>query len=680
METQRPLRDMVIAGLAAAAVFALLYLARLESYLLFHSIAELFAITVSACVFMVVWNSRRVMQNEYLIFIGIAALALCATDAAHLLSYQGMGVISGGPPDAATQLWVAARALQAVSLVVAPLLFGKKLNPNVSLFGWSAAVVLILASVFWWRIFPECLNKNGLTSFKVGAEIVIGALFIIALVLLRRNGHRFAPNVLRLLSWSIGVTVLSEAIFTLYSDPYGFLNLLGHYFRIVATYLLYKAIIETALTEPNAVLFRELADANKTLIEREAIIRREAELAQTLAVIDANVNSTLDLDEILERALLGAAQAVHADSAAISVREGTAWRVAHTYMLPDDFKGTLLDESSGRHLFAAAETRAPLLVLDTLTDPRVDPELARRLKVTGLLTVPLSSAGTVFGILTFHLRTPERQFRDTDREFAARLAISLALAFENARLYASQREIADTLQGAMLTFPESLPGVALGHAYRSADELARIGGDFYDAFELDDHRVALVLGDVAGKGISAAAASSIVRTTLHAFSSPGATPKDVLAAANEALERLLPEGVFATATYAIVDTATGIVDLCSAGHPDPFVCTPSGCIRHDALRNRPLGIWTDATFDQFRIALRPGESIVIFSDGLPDARHDKEFFGEERIGEILESMREADPQLIVDTLMAEVVAFAHSSHTDDIAIVAASITQPTSAE
>ncbi len=673
METRHHLRDGLTGSLIAAAVLALLYAARLESYLLFHSLAELFAIVVSAGVFIILWNSRKFVQNQYLLILGVASLAVGVLDMMHLLTYKGMGVLPNVSIDVPTQLWVAARGLQAITLVIAPAFFRKKLNMGLLLSAWAVAISLTLATIMWWQVFPKCLGADGLTTFKIIAEYVISGLFVIALLLLRRNAERFQPHLLRVLSWSIGITVLSELCFTLYADPYGPYNLLGHYLRILAAYLLYKAIVETALNEPNAVLFRELDNTNRALSEREARIRREAELAQTLSTIDAAVSSTLDLDEILSRALLGAAQAVHADTAAISVREGEKWRVSHVYRLAELPIGTMLDEEEGQHLFVAAAQHSPLMVQDTLNDARVNADFARRLGARSLLTVPLSGGGQVFGILTFHLRDPEREFRDSDKEFATRLAISLALAFENARMYAAQREIAETLQGAMLTFPDALPGLALGHAYRSADELALSGGDFYDAFVLDGNRVALVLGDVAGKGIAAAAASATVRTTLHAFSVPGARPSEVLASANEALVRLLPESVFATATYAIVDTATGIVDLCSAGHPDPFVCTTTGCIRHDALRNRPLGIWPDATFEEFQIRLSLGDAFVMFSDGLPDARRGREFFGEERIDRILDSLRDAAPQLIVDSLMSEVTAFSGEQHTDDIAILAASV-------
>ncbi len=307
-------------------------------------------------------------------------------------------------------------------------------------------------------------------------------------------------------------------------------------------------------------------------------------LSEAMNGIDAAINSTLELDQILTRALVGASHALNADSAAITFRMGDGWIVHHVYGLPDDLIGTVLREPEAQHLILAAESRMPIIIADAGHDDRVDPGLMNRYAIRSLLTVPLAAANDVIGIITFHMLSDLKTFDEAGRDFAARLAVALALAIENARLYESQHEIADTLQKAMLYFPEELPGVDLGHAYRSADEFALTGGDFYAAFELGDGRIGLVLGDVSGKGIEAATASSVVRTTLHAFSLRDSRPADVLAAANKVLVQLLPEGVFATATYATVDTLTGSVVLCSAGHPDPFVCTRTGCVRRDAKR------------------------------------------------------------------------------------------------
>ena len=673
METRANSRTYLSSIFTGAVVLGLLYLARISSYLLFHSLAELFAITVAACIFMVIWNSRRLIENQYLLFLGIAYLFIATVDLLHLLTYPGMGVFTGLSADVPTQFWILGRAMQAAAFFIAPSLFGRKTDTRLWIGMWTVITIVMTTLILATDRFPSCLGPDGLTTFKIGAELVISIVLLLSLVRLRRHSGRFRPSVLRALSWSVSVTIVSEVVFILYADPYGPLNLLGHFLRILATYLLYKGIIETALVEPHSVLFRELSASNAALRESDLVTRKAMALSDAMNGIDAAVNSTLDLDQILSRALLGSTDALDADSAAITYREGSGWVVRHVYGLSHDLVGTRLEEPEARHLFVAAEGRMPFIISDVLNDARVDPGLMSRYGVTSLLTVPLTAANEVIGIITFHMRSASKSFDVGGRDFAARLAVALALAIENARLYALQREIADTLQNAMLYFPDELPGVALGHAYRSADELALIGGDFYAAFELGDGRIGLVLGDVAGKGIAAATASSIARTTLHAFSVSEARPADVLSAANRVLCRLLPEGVFATATYATVDVVTGLVDLCSAGHPDPFVCTSTGCLRHDARRNRPLGLWEDTTYEEFSITLNPGDSIVLFSDGLPDARRGTEFFGEERIEAVLDRLRDADPQFIVDTLMADATTFAGDQHTDDIAIIAATI-------
>jgi len=675
MDIRRIPRTYLSSALIGTVIFGLLYLSRLYSYLLFHSLAELFAVCVAACIFMVVWNSRRLIENRYLLFLGIASIFIAAIDLLHLLTYTGMGVFPDTSSDVPTQFWILGRAMQAAALFIAPTLFDRNASTRTWVAIWATVATVGAGLILVTDVFPSCLGPTGLTSFKIAAELIISAVLLLALLRLRRSATRFQPNVLRALSWSVVVTIVSELVFITYADPYGPLNLLGHFFRILATYLLYKAVIETALTEPHNTLFRELSATNSALRETELTTRRAMALSEAMSGIDAAVSSTLELDGILKRALVGAADALSADSAAISMREGAAWTIRHVHGLPRDLVGSTIEEPEARHLSLAAEGRMPIIIENAVEDDRANPDLMARYGISSLLTVPLTTAGEVIGIITFHMRSRSKSFDEQGRDFAARLALALALAIENARLYASQRAIADTLQQAMLFFPDDLPGVNLGHAYRSADELALIGGDFYDAFELGDGRIGLALGDVAGKGIPAATASSIARTTMHAFSLTETRPSAVLAATNRALLQLLPEGVFATATYAVVDIRTGIVVLCSAGHPDPFVCTANGCLRHDARRNRPLGIWEDMTYEEFSVTLNPGDSIVLFSDGLPDARRGKEFFGENRIEGVLDRMRDEAPQRIVDTLMAEVLAFAGDQHTDDIAIIAATIRQ-----
>jgi PAS domain S-box-containing protein len=245
--------------LAGALVLVGLYLSSLYSYLLFHSIAEVFSIVVACGIFIIAWNSRRFQENSYFILIGIAFLFVGITDLLHTLAYSGMGVFPEYGTNLATQLWIVARYFQAVSLLIAPLLIGRKLRVQFVFLGYGIVFAFLMVSIFYWNIFPTCFIEGvGLTMFKKVSEYIISLILIGAIFTMFRKRGQFDASVLKLLFGAIIVTIASELSFTFYTDPYGFPNLLGHFLKIVAFYLIYKAIIETGLVKPYNLLFRDL--------------------------------------------------------------------------------------------------------------------------------------------------------------------------------------------------------------------------------------------------------------------------------------------------------------------------------------------------------------------------------------------------------------------------------------
>jgi PAS domain S-box-containing protein len=250
--------------LVGAAVFAGLYFSSWYSYLLFHSIAEIFSILVAFGIFVIAWNARRLLDNSYFIFIGIAFLFVGLLDLAHTLVYPGMGILPGYGTNEAAQLWIAARYLQSLSLLMAPLFIGRRLRVNWLMVGYGVVTALLLVSIFYWRSFPVCFVEGaGLTTFKIISEYVISLLLLGAIFTMWQKRREFDTNVLRFLSAAIIVTIASELAFTLYQSPYGLPNLIGHFLKIVAFYLIYKAIIETGLVKPYNLLFRNLKQSEE---------------------------------------------------------------------------------------------------------------------------------------------------------------------------------------------------------------------------------------------------------------------------------------------------------------------------------------------------------------------------------------------------------------------------------
>ncbi len=274
MENQLLIPRKYLSFFIGMLVFLGLYLTSLHHYLLFHSLAEIFSIVVACGIFVITWNSRRFLDNNYLLFIGIAFLFVGGLDLIHTLAYKGMGVFQGYETNLPTQLWIAARYLEGLSFFVASLFFSRKLKPNFVFLGYTVVTTLLLLSIFYWDIFPICfLEGVGLTPFKKVSEYIVCLIFLASIALLLRNRKGFDKNVMKWMIWSIIVTIFSELAFTFYVQAYGFSNLLGHFFKIASFYLIYKAIIETGLTRPYTLLFKNLKQSEEALRKSESKYR-----------------------------------------------------------------------------------------------------------------------------------------------------------------------------------------------------------------------------------------------------------------------------------------------------------------------------------------------------------------------------------------------------------------------
>jgi signal transduction histidine kinase len=269
-----PGKDIALFLFGVLVLFGL-YLTSLYNYLLFHSLAEVFSSVVACGIFMLAWNSRRFLDNDYLLFLGIAYLFIGGMDLIHALAYKGMGVFPEYDANLPTQLWIATRCLESLSLLIAPVFLRRRLKPNLLFLGYTVVISLLLGSIFYWNIFPDCYVEGvGLTSFKKVSEYIISLLLLASVAVLLRKRREFDRIVLRLLVLSIIVTIGSELAFTLYISVYGFSNLVGHFFKILSFYLVYKAVIETGLVKPYSLLFRNLKQSEEEL--RQYTVELEA--------------------------------------------------------------------------------------------------------------------------------------------------------------------------------------------------------------------------------------------------------------------------------------------------------------------------------------------------------------------------------------------------------------------
>ncbi len=266
MSTKSGLVGDISAFSGGLLLLVAMYLTSLHSYLLFHSLVEVFTIVVAVGLFMIAWNAREYINNHYLLFIGIASLFVAFLDLLHTLAYEGMSVFPGDTANLATQLWVAGRYVQSISWLMAPLFLKRRLRVGFEIGAYLVAITLLALSIFYWQVFPVAYVPGaGLTEFKKISEYVTAAIFLGAIGLLFRARREFDPRVGRLVALSLALTIAAEVAFTSYVSVYGAANLIGHLLRLVSFYVLYKAIIETGLVEPYTILLRDLKRSEEQL-------------------------------------------------------------------------------------------------------------------------------------------------------------------------------------------------------------------------------------------------------------------------------------------------------------------------------------------------------------------------------------------------------------------------------
>ena len=269
-------------------------------------------------------------------------------------------------------------------------------------------------------------------------------------------------------------------------------------------------------------------------------------------------------------------------------------------------------------------------------------------------------------ILSFH---PGRPIGDDVLEAAMTIAAQAALAIDNARLYQQQKEFADTMQRSLL--PSGHPevgGLEVGEVYESASTVD-VGGDVYDFVVLPDGRLAVVLGDVTGHGVEATADMALAKFVFRSLTREHPDPSDFLARANDVIVDEIAPGKFITMTYVTVDGRDGAVACANAGHPAPRILLPDGSVHGLDAHGLILGIDSDQEYDEALDTLPVGGSLVLYTDGVVEARRDGELYGTERLDELLTRHRDLRPRELAERVAADARKWAGGEMSDDLAVV-----------
>ena len=310
-------------------------------------------------------------------------------------------------------------------------------------------------------------------------------------------------------------------------------------------------------------------------------------------------------------------------------------------------------------------------MIAAIDDPEVE-QLVRELQLHSAMIVPLSARGRTLGAMTYVWAESGRTYTSADLALAQTLAARVALVIDNARLYRDRDHIARTLQHSLLPpEPPTIDGLDLAARYRPAGEGIEAGGDFYDAFDIGDGEWTIALGDVVGKGPDAAALMGMVRHTIRAAAIRERAPARVLATVNAAVRRQTTEEQFCTAVAARLrpEADQVLAWVCVAGHPPPAILRADGSVRWIEGSGALLGVFEDAELSDQEIRLAPGDTLVLYTDGVTEERGEQGAFGERGLAAVLESAAGASAAEIVDRIERAVLAHGSGEPRDDIAIL-----------
>lgn len=447
--------------------------------------------------------------------------------------------------------------------------------------------------------------------------------------------------------------------------------------------------VRTAVVAIVAVLAGYLAEirsqAEELAQHAETALRRSSFLAAAGVLLDISLDPEVTLSSIARLASLEIAEWASVD---MVEPDGTVVQVASAHRDPQKVKLTRelrtrfppsADQTAG--VFSVMRTGAsefhPQLDEERLAQLAVDSgqkELLESLDATSAIVVPMVARRRTLGAMTLVTAEGRPRFTSEDLSMIEELASRCALAIDNARLYNERGYIARTLQQSLL--PPELPEVPRLEAaarFRAAGEGIEVGGDFYDLFDTGRGPWAAVMGDVCGKGPDAAALTALARYTIRTAAMADRSPGEILSMLNDAILRQRSDKRFCTVTYAQMEERQSkmVMTVASGGHPLPYVLRADGTVEQVGRWGTLLGVVADPELTDIEVELSLGDTVVLYTDGVIEARSDDEgMFGPGGLAALLESCAGRDPDTLAQRIEDTVVDLQAGEPTDDIAILA----------
>ncbi len=398
--------------------------------------------------------------------------------------------------------------------------------------------------------------------------------------------------------------------------------------------------------------------------------------AQGLQRISTDMTKSLDITEVLNTGLDEALGAISADHGCIYVRDepGTLTIRSQRNLTPEFLAAKTIVAQGEGCAGEAAETQK-IFAPTKETGTFICADSRELLRLDCLAAVPIIYKGNTMGVLEMFAPV-FRRISERERNIAEAIAGQLAISLENASLFADQRNIADTLQGILLVLPDRISGLDFGRAYHSSTEVAKVGGDFYDLFEVDDDKVGIIIGDVSGKGLKAATLTSMVKNTVRAYIYEHDSIPKALSMTNEIVIGPTTAFDFVSLWLGVLDKRSGKLIYCNAGHPPAIIKRKTGKPFFLKATSPVVGVLAELDYIAEETHLEIGDVLILYTDGIIEARQGRRFFGDDRLINFVENLKKRDVKEIPGDIMERVFSYSGSRIADDVAILVISRTLP----
>ncbi|MFW5736321.1 MAG: MASE3 domain-containing protein [Halanaerobium sp.] len=532
-------------------IFLLLIISVISAYynfLFFHTLIELWAMLVAVSIFIIAWNTRRLVQESPIVFLGIGYFFIAILTFFHTVTYSGMGIleVTANEP---TQFWLAARFLETALLFFLP--FYPRINFNERHFKILTAILTFITASFIitimvYPIFPDALLAGeGLTDFKIYGEYFIVFVMMLSIFNLQKNKEVYNPEFVQFMTAALAASILAELSFTLYTDVYGIMNLIGHIFYLLSFIIVYYTVVDRGLKKPHLTIFKKLNE-NREEIEKSKLFLEDVleSLSHPFYVID--------VEDYSIKIANSAAEEMTANNL------NTCYALSHNDNQPC---------SSSEHKCPLEELKKTKKPVKTVHKHFNSEGEKRYYEVYGYPV--LNSEGQLTHMIEYTLDITQRKLTEQKMEVYTK-----ELERKTSELAEAKAALDTEINKAKIIHEKTLPSLkssfseySLKVFYQPAESL---GGDLYNFIEFGNKMI-FYLSDITGHGLDAAMVSSFVKNTINSYlefddEAQNLSPADILTFLEKRYyQENYPDDFFITIIIGIIDKEKNKLKYSTAG-------------------------------------------------------------------------------------------------------------------